>query len=64
MDPLTTGDEGVILYAKIPDSWYTNAALLATYVDTHTYIILLKSTEVAGGIGGAFTGVSTGFAME
>ena len=64
MDPLTTDDEGVILYAKIPDSWYTNAALLATYVDTHTYIILLKSTEVAGGIGGAVTGASTGFAME
>ena len=63
MDPLTTDDKGVILHAKITDSWYTNAALLATYVDTHKFI-LLKSTEVAGRIGGAVTGTSTGFAME
>jgi len=57
-------DEDVILYVRIPDCWYTKAALLGMNVDTHMYIILLKSTVVAGGIGGAETGASVGFAIE
>ena len=61
---LTKLELGVMLYAKIPASWYTKEAVLGTYVDTQMYIIFDPSTVDAGGITGALQGASTGLAIE
>lgn len=54
----------VMLYVRMPASWYTKAAVLGTNVDTQMYIILEPSTMEGAGMGGATQGASTGLAME